>query len=286
MLFTEKYISPFKEILAYEALWNRDKASFKRISELFAQNPGSTPSYFVNQEEVDPLYDEVKKYIAESDYLVNLLINGTIDYPNRLQDAKEPVELLYYAGNLEYLYTDSIAVVGTRNPTEEGLKRTQKLVNYLVEDNITIVSGLAKGIDTMAHKTAIEKGGRTIAVLGTSLNSYYPASNKELQNIIAKEHLLISQVPYYRYAHQSPNGNRLFFPERNKTMSALTKGTIIIEASDTSGTLIQAKAAIDQGRKLFILESCFHNKNIKWPEKYLGLGAIRVKEYADIKNNL
>ena len=105
-------------------------------------------------------------------------------------------------------------------------------------DNFTIVSGLAKGIDAAAHKTAIKQKGRTIAVLGTPLNTYYPKENSKLKNFIAHRHLLISQVPFVRYSKQSPFGNKLFFPERNKTMSALTEVTVIIEASGTSGTLI------------------------------------------------
>jgi DNA processing protein len=93
----------------------------------------------------------------------------------------------------------------------------------------------------------------------------------------------VSQVPVLRYKSQGPNWNRLFFPERNKTMSALTEATIIVEASETSGTLIQARAALDQGRKLFILESNFGNSAITWPAKYEKLGAIRVREFADIE---
>jgi DNA processing protein len=279
-------ISPFKEIVAYEALWSQQKASFKTLSDLFKGHPGSVPSDFVG--EVSDLYKElypkVKKLVANDNlnYKTNLLINKTVDYPKKLKDALEPVEVLYYSGNIEYLQTRSVAIVGSRNPSSEGLIRAKTISQLLVKDGFTIVSGLAKGIDTMAHESAMAVKGRTIAVIGTPLNKVYPKENAGMQKYIATRHLLVSQVPFYRYSLQSPNGNRLFFPERNKTMSALTEATIIIEASDTSGTLIQAKAALAQGRKLFILDSCFLKADIKWPAKFEKLGAIRVKGYSDI----
>ena len=123
-------------------------------------------------------------------------------------------------------------------------------------------------------------------MIGTPLDEFYPKQNKNLQLYIAKKHLLISQVPFIRYASQNYKVNRFFFPERNKTMSALSEATVIIEASETSGTLIQARAALDQGRKLFILQNCFENKNITWPERFEKQGAVRVREYEDIIKHL
>jgi DNA processing protein len=281
-------IEPFKEMAAYEALWKQKGVSFKKLAESFHNNPNLRPSDLVDSKYIsefqDYLMEHLKGYIKE--FNPNLLIHSTLNYPKKLRDAKEPVELLYYVGNLEYLNTRSIAIVGTRKPSDYGLRRAAKLVKLLVKDNFTIVSGLAEGIDTKAHKTALDAGGRTVSVIGTPLNHYYPKQNKELQDLIAKEHLLISQVPFWRYNQQNFRGNRLFFPERNKTMSALTEATVIIEASETSGTLIQARAALYQKRKLFILESCFQNPAITWPARFEKQGAIRVKEYDDIINNL
>ncbi|OMP80115.1 DNA-processing protein DprA [[Flexibacter] sp. ATCC 35208] len=281
-------ILPLREMVAYEVLWNKRNISYKRLSELFSSIPGSRPSDFVKESEIIELEPLIRELIFSNqfDYKTNLLINGTFDYPSKLKDAEEPVEILYYSGNLDLLSTRSIAVVGSRKPSEEGIRRAAKLARLLVEDDFTVVSGLAAGIDTISHKTAIEAGGRTIAVIGTPLDHAYPKENAQLQQFIAQSHLLVSQVPFYRYRQQTINGNRLFFPERNKTMSALTEATIIVEASDTSGTLIQARAAIQQGRKLFILDSCFQRKDITWPEKYQQVGAIRVKEYEDIRQHL
>jgi DNA processing protein len=133
-----------------------------------------------------------------------------------------------------------------------------------------------------AHTAAIEAKGLTVAVIGTPIGTYYPKENQALQRKIAEEHLLISQVPVLRYANQHVPQNKLFFPERNVTMSALTEGTIIVEASDTSGTLTQARAALQQGRKLFILDSCFKRDDITWPANFEKRGAVRVRDLADI----
>jgi DNA processing protein len=166
------------------------------------------------------------------------------------------------------------------------LGRTRRLVRALVDDGFTIVSGLATGIDSEAHKTAIEANGRTIAVIGTPLSHSYPKENAELQRHIGENFLIISQVPVKRYENQDYRRNRAFFPERNVTMSALTEATIIVEAGDTSGALIQARAALKQNRKLFILDNCFRNPNVTWPAKFAQKGAVRVKDYDDIRQHL
>ena len=156
----------------------------------------------------------------------------------------------------------------------------------LVADEFTVVSGLAAGVDRVAHQTAMEAGGRTIAVIGTPLSHTYPRENRDLQRCIAEHFLLISQVPLRRYESQDYRYNRSFFPERNVTMSALTEATVIVEAGEISGTLIQARAALRQGRKLFILDSCFRDPCLTWPAKLAEKGAIRVRDYDDVRRQL
>lgn len=276
-------IVPLKEMAAYELLWKKHR-SVKKMADLFGKNPNQRPSDLVNETDLPPFFDFMNLYLENFFRTTNpnFIINSTFDYPERLRDAKDPVELLYYQGNLELLHNRSIAIVGSRNSSEDGLRRTKKLVKMLVKDDFTIISGLAKGIDTHAHKAAMQNGGKTIAVLGTPLNKYYPKENKCLQQEIAKNHLLMSQVPFWHYTEGSYFNNRLFFLERNKTMSALSEATVIVEASETSGTLIQARAALYQNRKLFILENNFKNPKISWPSRLKNEGAIRVREYEDI----
>ena len=119
-------------------------------------------------------------------------------------------------------------------------------------------------------------------VIGTPLGVYYPAQNRSLQEKIAADFLLISQVPVLRYLSQKVPQNKLFFPERNVTMSALTEATVIVEAGETSGTLTQARAALYQGRKLFILDSCFQREDLTWPQTFEQRGAVRVRDSEDI----
>jgi len=132
----------------------------------------------------------------------------------------------------------------------------------------------------------LQLGAPVAAVIGTPICDYYPPENRGLQDDIAQNNLLVSQVPILRYHAQGVRQNRMFFPERNITMSALTEATIIVEAGQTSGTLTQARAAIQQGRKLFILNSCFLDPTLTWPALYEKKGAIRVREYEDIKRHL
>jgi DNA processing protein len=286
-------ISPRRELGAYEALWLEQGATFKTIADKFAADPTALPSDFVEPSRADQCARDALTAIDHAGIKhFGVRIHHAGDYPTKLRDARHPVELLYFQGVWELSETRCIAIVGSRQATDEGKKRAQQLVRDLIarkrsdgKDDFTIVSGLATGIDRAAHEAAISNGGRTIAVIGTPIGSYYPKENRDLQDKIASNFLLISQVPFLRYAAQAVPQNRLFFPERNVTMSALTEATIIVEASDTSGTLTQARAALHQGRKLFILDSCF-NAGLKWPGNYEAQGAIRVRSMEDIWSNL
>lgn len=280
-------ISPWLEMGAYECLWTKAHQSFKTIADLFRVKESAVPSDFVERTIAADCAKEATEILHRANVMhFGIRLHGTADYPLRLRDARNPVELFYFQGWWDLIDTPCVAVVGARNPSPEGKLQTERLVRELVEDQYTIVSGLASGIDSLAHKTAIKNGGFTIAVIGTPLSRVYPLENAELQHQIARDFLLISQVPIIRYGRQDWHSNRSFFPQRNVTMSALTCATIIVEASDTSGTLMQARAALQQGRKLFILDNCFHDANLNWPLQYQKQGAIRVRDYTDIRTHL
>lgn len=285
--FETRAVSPFHEMGAYEALWNEPKTTFKSLSERFARCPGSVPSDFVSAGLAQECALIVKRRFEEAGIeRFGVRVHGAGEYPDKLRDAAHPIECLYYRGWWDLVESRSVAVVGTRNPSNDGLARTRRIVRELVKDDLTVVSGLAAGIDRIAHETAIAENGRTIAVVGTPLSYTYPKENTDLQQEIASSFLVISQVPVMRYEAQDYRWNRRFFPERNVTMSALTEATIIVEAGETSGTLIQARAALAQGRKLFVLDSCFRNSELSWPRKFLKQGAIRVKDYDDVQRHL
>lgn len=276
--------------MSYETLWAIQNISEKGICSLF-EKYGYLPSEVWNKLQSNDMKLKKLKTVVE-DYMKSRLtnfsicINKTYQFPTNLSDAKYPINLFYYKGNLDLLDTNSISIVGARNCSEEGKVRAFNLSKLLVENGYTIVSGLARGIDTFALNSAIKNKGNVIGVIGTPINQYYPPENKTLQDIIAEDFLLISHVPIYRHDHEPFNNHKVYFPQRNAIMSAISKATIIVEASDTSGTLTQARAALFQNRKLFILEACFHNKEISWPEKYVEKGAIRVKNINEIISHL
>ena len=279
-------ISPYLEMGAYEALWDQQGTTFKRLARLFAESPDRLPSDFVSSEDAAEYAAKVSNHFAQCGVQsFGVMINGGANYPPQLRDAAHPVELLYYSGHLELAWERSVAVVGTRKATREGLARARKLSRALVSDGYTVASGLAAGVDTAAHEAGISAGGKTIAVIGTPLSATYPKSNEGLQRRIARDHLLISQVPVQRYRQRDYRWNRAFFPERNATMSALTVATVIVEAGKSSGALRQARQALQQGRLLFVLESCFR-RGLEWPTELQAQGAIRVSDYDDIKREL
>lgn len=216
----EKPVDTLCEIGAYEYLWQQPSATTKSLAKLFEDNPGKLPSELVDREvALQKAYEVLRHFRSKGIVHFGVRVHGSGDYPDRLRDASEPVEILYYQGSWELAEAPrKVAVVGTRKMSVEGAARTRKLVKALVQNDFTVVSGLAEGVDTIAHTTAIENGGRTIAVIGTPLSEFYPKMNMELQQKIAAEYLLVSQVPVLRYENQGPKWNRLFFPERNKTM--------------------------------------------------------------------
>ena len=271
-------ISPQREMGAYESLFLEDGMTFKRLAERFAADPEALPSDFVGPAQAERAAQQGFEALHKAGvHQFGVRLNKAGDYPVKLRDAKYPVELLYYQGAWELSEMRGLAIVGSRKPSIEGVRRAERLARECVGQGFAVVSGLATGIDTAAHTAAIATGGVTIGVIGTPIGSFYPKENRELQDLIAREHLLISQVPVLRYAVQPFPQKRLYFPERNATMSALTEGTIIVEAGETSGTLTQARAALYQGRKLFILDNCFHNPKITWPARFEAKGAIRVR---------
>ena len=171
---------------------------------------------------------------------------------------------LYYSGHLSLLEHPTVAIVGTREVSDEGRARTRRLAKELVAAGVTVMSGLARGVDTEAHKSAIAHGGKTVAVIGTPLSKAYPAENARLQEDIYRSHLLLSPFA------DGENVLKANFPKRNRVMAALSKATVIVEASDTSGTLHQAAECQHLGRWLFICRAVVEDERLTWPKKFLG----------------
>lgn len=282
----ENSISPYKELIAYEQLYAQRGMSLKKITNLTVSR-GSLPSQALESEiGLIPLeeYDDIKNLIDSKIGKFSLAINRTPSWPDKLKDSERPAPLIYYRGDIGYMDLPSVSVVGARKASREGLMRARKIAHKLSENGICVTTGLAEGIDTAASLGALEAGGRTIAVIGTPIDEYYPKKNQVLQDFISAKHLLLSQVPFYRYSKQPFKSKKYYFPERNELMAAVSDATIIVEASDTSGTLTQARACLHQQRPLFIMKNCLDNPNITWPEKYIDKKGVFVLE--DIKQVL
>lgn len=206
-----------------------------------------------------------------------IIKRGNQDYPPLLAQTEQAPRFLYVRGKKSLLFEKrTVALVGSRQASERAKDNTRRLTVKLGDNGITIVSGLAKGIDVTAHKEALKDGYNTIAVIGTNLNQYYPAENKEVQKEIEKKGVVVSQ---FSPANKT---QRWFFPLRNGVMSGLSLATVIMEAGETSGALKQADFAIKQGREVLIPKSALDMEKISWPEKYVKKGAKVVTYPKDV----
>jgi len=169
---------------------------------------------------------------------------------------------LWCAGDLSLVRKPCVAVVGAREVSPSGAARARRVSRELCNSGVVVVSGLAKGVDTEAMKAAMEAKGRTIAVIGTPVDKVYPAENRRLQEVVYEEHLLISQFVPGKKTYPSN------FPERNKLMAAISDATVIVEASDTSGSLHQAAECLRLNRWLFIAKSLLEDRTLQWPSKF------------------
>lgn len=167
-------------------------------------------------------------------------------YPWDLSEIYNPPSLLFYQGNIDLLELPKVAVVGSRDSSKLGNQSVQKIIKEL-NNELIIVSGLARGIDTAAHMAALQNGGKTIAVIGTGLDVFYPKANKKLQSYIGKNHLVLSE---YGPGEQPL---KFHFPERNRIIAGLCRGVIVAEAKMRSGSLITCERAMEEGRDVFAI---------------------------------
>lgn len=209
--------------------------------------------------------------------IVSILDDG---YPLSLSQLPSSPPLLYYLGTIKEQDNYAVSIVGTRKPSHEGKKAAYWLAEELAARGITVISGLARGIDTAAHSGALNGKGRTIAVIGTGLDEVYPPENKGLwKSIIISDGVILSQFP-----PGSPP-QRWHFPMRNKLMSGLAQGTVVVEAGETSGAKLQAEFAAKQGRVVFLMKQ--QVDQFPWAQKLAESGdAVVVNNVNDVLRNL
>lgn len=199
------------------------------------------------------------------------------DYPQILKNIHFPPPVLYYLGIINKdIFNNCISIVGSRNASYYGLKMSEKIAYELASSKINIVSGLAKGIDSKAHIGTLKANGKTIAVLGNGVNIIYPKENRYLYKQIKDSGLIISEFP----PNTEPKPYN--FPRRNRIISGLSLGTLIIEAAKKSGSLITAKYALEQGREVYALPGNINNQNSVGVNLLIKDGAKVVTETIDI----
>ena len=213
-------------------------------------------------------------------YRIKVLIQEDSFYPARLKEIYDYPPILYVRGNLPVQDEPCLAIVGTRRPTIYGRQVTEEIVTDLALSKITIVSGLARGIDSVAHRAALDAGGKTIAVFASGLDIVYPGENANLAQAIMEHGALISEHPLG--AKPKPEN----FPLRNRIMSGVSLGVLVVEAGERSGALITANQALEQSREVFAIPGSIFSPTSQGTNRLIQEGAKLVRNYTDILQEL
>jgi DNA processing protein len=202
------------------------------------------------------------------------------DFPQLLRQIPDPPKHLYVVGNIDALHLPALAIVGSRNPTRGGRQNAYEFAKHLGGSGFCIVSGLAQGIDAGAHEGALDADAMTVAFLGHGIDRIYPAENRELAHRIAAGGALCSEYPL-----GSPP-RKEHFPRRNRLISGLSLGTLVVEAAKRSGSLISARLAAEQGREIFAIPGSIHNPMSRGCHQLIRQGAKLVESADDIISEL
>ena len=224
------------------------------------------------------LADRVFKHCSDNG--IRMVLAGDAEFPRLLSELPDPPVMLFVRGTFHKNDQLSIAMVGTRHCTSYGRTMAERISKALARYGITIVSGLARGIDAICHRGAIESGGRTIAVLGSSVTDIYPPEHKELADQVAEHGVLISET------HPFAKPKAGVFPQRNRIISGLSLGTIVVEAADRSGSLITARHAGEQGRDLFAVPGPATSRMSRGCNQLIRDGAILIQDAEDVIEHL
>lgn len=237
---------------------------------------------FQSQGEMSPLACQGYQVLERiQQYHARIITHQHKDYPGLLGQISRPPPLLFAKGNTGLLSLPQIAVVGTRNPTNSGIDNTRAFAHYLANGGFTITSGLALGIDSYAHEAAIKSGGKTIAVMATGIDQVYPQKHQRLAEVIVdKGGLLLTEFMPGTQPHAA------HFPQRNRIISGLSLGTLVMEAAVKSGSLITARYALEQNREVFAVPGSIHNPQSKGCHALIKDGAQLVESGQDIIKQL
>lgn len=227
--------------------------------------------------DTDAFADDLRWAELDGNYLISL---EHPLYPARLRELADPPVLLYVTGDPEVLHTPQVAMVGSRNPSAGGVENAERFAFDLAARGLCITSGLASGIDSAAHRGALAADGLSVAVTGTGLDRVYPASNRELAHRLAEQGALVSELP----VGSPPRPAN--FPRRNRLISALSCGVLVVEATVRSGSLITARQASEQGREVLAIPGSIHNPMARGCHALIRQGAKLVETAEDVLEEL
>jgi len=267
-----------KEKLLLLGLYLKERATF-RLCKIFEEEETSQilKGFPYSEKEIFRIAKEELKKSERSK--IRIIFYKEEDYPELLKNIPYKPPFLYVLGELPF--NSTLAIVGTRKPTPYGKEIVEKFVPELVKAGFTTVSGLARGIDTLVHKITLKEGGKTVAVLGTGLDIIYPPENRDLfLKILDSGSAIVSEFPL------GTRPKRENFPRRNRVISGLSQGVLVVEAGKRSGTLITAKWAQDQGRDVFVCPGNIFSEQSQGTHYLLKNGAIPVTSAEDILYHL
>lgn len=256
-----------------KSIWNASANELASTGKFSPQIAGK----IVSQREKLDLDKELSKLADRNIEILTLMDEA---YPSLLKEIYYPPPVLFVRGRLVKEHTEAVGIVGARKATLYGKNIAEELAKDLSERGITIVSGLARGVDSCAHRGSLESEGKTIAVLGCGLDVVYPPENKDLQEAIAERGSLVSEYPLGTISH--PHN----FPARNRIISGLSRGVVIVEAGERSGALITADFALEQGREIFAVPGSVKSYFSKGTHKLIKQGAKLVEDFHDVLEEL
>lgn len=264
---------------AVERLGQAERAFDATLTELEGSGLPANSAQFVFDGRARAAAEEELKRVDEAGGSV--LTPDDEAYPERLREIYDPPAVLWVRGNVELLSRPGIAVVGTRHPSPYGAGMAEMLSRDLANRRLVIMSGMARGVDTAAHKGAIEAGGKTVAVWGTGIDVIYPKENKKLaEQIVATGGTIVSEYPLGTFP--APQN----FPIRNRILSGMSVGVLVIEAAEYSGTRITARCAMEQNRDVYAVPGNVTNKNAWGPNTLIKQGAKLTATWEDVWEDL
>jgi DNA processing protein len=266
----KKLVERFGDPLNFFAASKREQNEFK----LLRSDPLAPPNLTLMLELAD------REIELSRMHGFGILALGDERYSFMLASIPDPPPVLYYKGDTSLLSTPCLAIVGTRHPTPYGLDITQRIGRDISRSDLTIVSGLAVGIDATAHQSAIDETGKTIAILGCGLDQRYPSSNLELRSKIENKGLVLTEFPW------GTEPKPKHFPRRNRIISGLSLGVLLVEARERSGALFTIGYALDQGRDVFAIPGRINSPASRGVLRLIQQGAIPVMSVEDILQHL